>query len=161
MNIFASFACPELSARYLDDQRIVKMILESCQLLSTASALVGHWRPGMTKPTHKLHPCLLWVAEARSNWDWLWAHAHAMDEERQRRFGHRNPHKTLVSLRKAKANQVRLWLPYGATSHVNCARNKTLGVDFTWVPNTHLAYRKYLAARWAAQDKRPAICTVP
>ena len=159
MNIFVSFPCPQRSARYLDDQRVVKMILESCQMLSTVTHIIGHWQPGFPKPTHVLHPCLLWVAEARENWEWLVEHAHALDGERLRRMGSTKPHKTLTLMTKRNVTALARFLPAGSTPHVNCARNRDLGLDFTNVPNVHLAYRKYLRARWLLQKRRP-ICSI-
>lgn len=35
MNIFASDACPTKAARNLDDKRVVKMVLESAQIICT------------------------------------------------------------------------------------------------------------------------------
>lgn len=159
MNIFATYSCPEKSGTVLDDQRLVKMILEGCQLLSTAAASVGMWRPPYPKPTHVEHPCAIWTREARDNWDWLWEHVWAMDLERRRRWGSIDVHKTLAACHDHHLQQIRRWLPAGSTPHVNCARNASLNLDFTHIPDTHLAYRRYLAARWALQPK-PAVCTV-
>lgn len=159
MNIFASFPDPVKSARWLDDQRQVKMPLESAQMFSTVAHIYGVWREPMLKPTHKMHPCTLWVGEGRDNWDWLWEHMMALDEFRCVR-GNPNQNKAIRRLMSAKAWQLRNYLPYGGTPHKNCARNSTLGIDFTHVADTHKAYRLYLKARWLKQDKL-AVCTLP
>jgi hypothetical protein len=159
MNIFASSADPATAAQNLDDQRLVKMVLESCQLLSTAAAALGVWREGFARPTHASHPCVVWVMCGRENFDWLWDHVWELDLERRRRFGSVNVHKTLDACHQASIQATRLWLPAGGTPHVNCARNRVLGVDFTHVADTHLAYRLYLKARWSLQ-KKPAVCTL-
>lgn len=48
------------------DKHVVKMILESCQLLATA-----HWECGSDatyKATHVNHPCAIWVRQTRGNY---------------------------------------------------------------------------------------------
>lgn len=59
MNIFYLSRDPVLCAEMHCDKHVVKMILETAQLLSTA-----HWELGSTapyKPTHKNHPLALQV----------------------------------------------------------------------------------------------------
>lgn len=63
------------------------MIVESAQMLCTV------YGPGAPyKPTHRNHPCTLWVASSKANYDWLCAHAKAMCAEYTRRYHRR--HKT-------------------------------------------------------------------
>lgn len=159
MNIFASYSCPVKSAQLLDDSRVVKMQLESCQMLSTAAFVLGKWDPQFTKPTHANHPCAVWVREGRTNFEWLVEHLLEMDRERKKRWGDRPTHVTLDRCLKAGITRVQKSVPRGSTPHVNCARNIGLGIDFTHVEDTHLAYRLYLKKRWLTQ-KRPAICTI-
>ena len=87
MNIFILDYSPEMAARYHCDRHVPKMILESAQMLSTVL-------DGPYKPTHKNHPCTLWVAESRSNAAWLWSLARHLNEEYKRRFGHTKNHKS-------------------------------------------------------------------
>lgn len=76
----------ERSARSLDNMRVVKMILESCQLLSTALHVNGI--PGAVyKPTHANHPSTKWVAESSKNFEDLVLHTKAMLDEYTQRFG--------------------------------------------------------------------------
>jgi len=159
MNIFASFPCPERSARYLDDTRIIKMVLESCQLMATAASMHGRWVEGFPYPSHVHHPLTKWVAAGRENFDWLWAHAWAMDYERRCRYDNDRVHKTLDACWHANMHRVRSALPYGQTPFHNSARNMELGIDFTHIKDVHKAYRLYLKARWETQ-KRPAVCNI-
>lgn len=156
MNIFATDPDPVACAQFLDNQRLVKMILESCQILSTA--LDGHGlRPdGFPRPTHAHHPCVIWASEGRVNSQWLYAHAWAMDVERRRRFGSIQVHKTLDQCHRLGIERKIRRLPMLWTPHVNCARNGGLGIDFTWMADTHAAYRRYLKARWALQERAPS-----
>lgn len=80
MNIFRPSPSPVESARCLADRHVVKMALETAQILSTVAG-------GPYKPTHARHPCTLWAGESRANAMWLWMHGVALCGEYQRRFG--------------------------------------------------------------------------
>ena len=56
MNIFAVDESPKASAQDLCDAHVVKMILESAQILCTVHDLHGKWKDWMYKPTHRHHP---------------------------------------------------------------------------------------------------------
>lgn len=162
MNIMASFSDPIKSANWLDDQRQIKMPMEAVQMLSTTLWLHGVWSPELYRPTHAWHPCTQWVCQGRDNWDWLWEHMLALDQGRLLRVTAKpeaKQHEGIRRLMSAKAWRFKRVLPLGGTPHVNCARNKDLGIDFTHVQDVHKAYRLYLKARWLAQDK-PAVCTL-
>jgi len=66
MNIFYLDSDPKKCAEYHCDKHIVKMIVESCQLLS--NALPENEAP--YKRTHYNHPSSVWVRE--SIWHWIW-----------------------------------------------------------------------------------------
>lgn len=80
MNIFRPSPSPLDSARALADRHVIKMALETTQILST---LTG----GPYKPTHANHPCTLWAGESRANAAWLLAHGQELCAEYSRRFG--------------------------------------------------------------------------
>ena len=73
MNIFVLSRCPQLAARLHCDKHVVKMILETAQLLYCAHHVVGtrELPEGAYKKTHANHPCALWVRESRANYRWL------------------------------------------------------------------------------------------
>lgn len=72
MNIFMLSLDPAEAARLHCDRHVVKMILETAQLLYTA-----HWEHGTTMPenayrkTHPNHPSAKWVRESETNYHWL------------------------------------------------------------------------------------------
>lgn len=69
MNIFYLDNDPAKAAEYHCDKHVVKMILETAQLLSTT-----HWFFGGSAPyraTHKNHPCSIWARESSQNYQWL------------------------------------------------------------------------------------------
>lgn len=86
MNIFAIDDSPEISAQNLHDRHIVKMILESCQLLSTVQRLSGNTDPCLYKITHQHHPCVKWLLESVENYQWLYRHYIALCTEYTYRY---------------------------------------------------------------------------
>jgi hypothetical protein len=78
MNIFLLHWNPRKCAKYHCDKHVVKMILESCQLLYTCHWTAANPPPliqcapnGGYKPTHAKHPCSLWLNESLDNYLWL------------------------------------------------------------------------------------------
>lgn len=92
MNIFVLDTDPRIAATYHCDQHVVKMILESAQMLCTVSH--QHGTPAPYRPTHSKHPCTLWIAQSKSNWHWLVALAAGLNDEYKLRYGHINDHKS-------------------------------------------------------------------
>jgi hypothetical protein len=88
MNIFILDTDPRQAARYLCDQHLNKMILESAQMLSTVVHLKipGKWNKDLYKPTQPNHPCIRWLLEDQYNCEWLWKHVHEMEMERGYRW---------------------------------------------------------------------------
>ena len=84
MNIFAVHPEPLPAARSLCDQHVVKMAIESFQILSTVCRQQGMEAP--YKATHGRHPCVLWAAETRQNYDWLLRHGIGLVLEYKRRY---------------------------------------------------------------------------
>lgn len=85
MNIFALDDDPVLAARALHDRHIVKMALETAQILCTVAHKMG--LPAPYKPTHKNHPCVMWAGAALGNARWLGYHGMEICAEYTRRFG--------------------------------------------------------------------------
>ena len=79
MNIFVVDEDPEVAARQLCDKHVVKMILESAQMLCTVAHEHGFVAP--YKKAHPKHPCTLWAGKSPENWSWLIAHGLAMPEQ--------------------------------------------------------------------------------
>ena len=85
MNIFVVDRDPIRAAEMLNDKHVVKMVLETCQLLSTAQRFYDI--PGTYKATHKNHPCSLWVRSDRRNYEWAYKHGIALCHEYTHRYG--------------------------------------------------------------------------
>lgn len=104
MNIFYLDECPKEAARMQCDRHVVKMILETAQLLSTAHHELDGESPAY-KPTHKNHPSAVWVRERASNYLWAYKHMLALGREYEARYN--KVHKTIAehatALRKLPA----------------------------------------------------------
>lgn len=100
MNIFVLDLDPKLAAQQQIDKHVVKMVLETTQMLSTA-----HWLLGSTGPyraTHAKHPCTIWTAQSLENYSWLAQHGIALAEEYTARYG--KTHACESHLRRLAAN---------------------------------------------------------
>ena len=71
MNIFILDSNPVLSVIYHTDKHIVKMPIESTQILCTVLHHTQQAPDWAYKPTHKTHPCVKWASESLDNWIWL------------------------------------------------------------------------------------------
>lgn len=148
MNIFVSNDCPHKSAKYLDDRRLNKMILESAQLLSTAINLNGGNAP--YKTTHKNHPVSKWTRKSKGNYSWLLKHFIALCLEFSKRRNKVHKSQQYVDL---FSNFIYL-IPDGEQeSFVNCT------TDFKHIDNVHQAYRMQLDKKFI-NDGKFAFCSL-
>jgi len=85
-----------MCAQFHCDQHVVKMILESVQMLCTVLNKKGFSTP--YRKTHCGHPCVLWVEESYDNFRWLANLTHALNEEYRFRFGRNTDHKSIAVL---------------------------------------------------------------
>ncbi len=97
MNIFVTDPCPIQSARNLPDKHIVKMPLETCQMLAI---IYSDWYYGVGKLYKKdgtpyatkrgafrSHPCTIWAAANQYNLAWLIRHGYGLCDEYNQRYG--------------------------------------------------------------------------
>jgi hypothetical protein len=94
LNIFVLSRNVNLCAQSHCDQHVVKMPLETAQLLSTAlhETDAAAWntlnKQGLAyRPTHLNHPCALWTRQCINNYLWLCALGLALSREYTYRFG--------------------------------------------------------------------------
>lgn len=90
MNIFILDTDVGANARAHCDKHVVKMILESAQMLCTIANELGVDSP--YKSTHKHHPSTVWAASSKDNYKWLYDLMLALNEEFMYRFGHTKNH---------------------------------------------------------------------
>lgn len=155
MNIFAVSDNPSTCAQALDDKRLVKMVLETAQLLNTAFHLVTG-QQAMYHPSHVRHPCTLWTVESFGNYMWLMRLGNELAAEYRFRYeGRRHGCERALEFCYSYRSHVGERRPRERTPFVNCARNAKLGLDFTGASDVHEAYRAYLRAKWHHHDKNP------
>lgn len=92
LNIFILDTDVAKCAEYHCDKHVVKMILESAQMLSTVCRKSG-LNIGY-KPTHSHHPCTLWASDSLSNWIWLRHLTAYLNEEYKYRYNKTCNHKS-------------------------------------------------------------------
>ena len=92
MNIFVLDFNIKKCAQYHCDKHVVKMILESAQILSTVLRLNGV--DYGYKATHLNHPCTLWAGKSLSNWKWVRRLAFELNREYKYRFEKKVNHKS-------------------------------------------------------------------
>ncbi len=120
MNIFILNSDPIIAAQEQCDKHVVKMIVESGQMLSTAHRMLDgtvERRPSksgkttvnyyklpderediMYKAVHFNHPCSIWSRESTDNYKWHYRHFIALCDEYTYRYG--KVHSTDTKLRK-------------------------------------------------------------
>ena len=116
MNVFYLDEDPKQCAEWMVDKHVVKMIVETAQLLSTAhrvidglelKVLLRHPETGKTRnkkvwvlddyrndifyaATHINHPSAIWCRESVSNYNWLVDHLFALSDEYRFRYNKRH-----------------------------------------------------------------------
>jgi len=95
MNIFYTHHLPSECARDHCDKHLVKMVLETAQLLSTAHHVIDgvDARPNIYAKTHTNHPSALWVRQSMEHYGWTRDLLQALGEEYTHRYG--KNHKTI------------------------------------------------------------------
>lgn len=90
MNIFFLAYDPATCVAQYLNKHLIKMILETAQLLCTA---VWELDPdaareieGIYRPTHRNHPSAIWARASKVNWTWLRDLGLAMNREYSRRY---------------------------------------------------------------------------
>ena len=100
MNIFFIDKCPVISAMQLCDKHVVKMILETAQMCSTAIHEFGLGNEPLLnniyKSAYKNHPMTVWVRENEANM--LWAVLHGLSIGREYKYRYGKDHKSTAIL---------------------------------------------------------------
>lgn len=72
MNVFYLDENPRRAARYHCDRHVVKMVIESAQMLSTAHRVLGNDDECLYRSTHVNHPSTAWARSSNENYAWLY-----------------------------------------------------------------------------------------
>ena len=154
MNIFYLNRKPDIAAQMMCDKHVVKMILESAQMLSTAHRVLDGDeyadRVGLYKMTHKNHPSSIWARSTDENYDWLWAHMDALMKEYTYRYGkHHATERMIHDLWKPPYN-----LPVGDfTDPPQCMPDYCKNEDVVTAYHKYYIMEKSDFATWKRRDK--------
>ena len=101
MNIFILDYDPKTCAQYHCDKHVVKMIVETAQLLSTAHHILNSNLSGIYKVTHENHPCAIWARQSKENYSWLCRLGLNLCYEYTHRYGKRHKTQNILELLSA------------------------------------------------------------
>lgn len=118
MNIFVLDNDPQHAAIMMCDKHVVKMIVESCQLMSTAHHVIDGKQitrvakngrkfstyeagnlpavPPFLRCTMINHPCTIWTRENVANYQWLWVHTNELLHQYKTRYNKDHTYTNLV-----------------------------------------------------------------
>lgn len=143
MNIFYLHQEPVVAANYLHDKHVVKMILESAQILCTVYARYGQSAP--YKPTHQNHPSVVWAGDTVQQYQWLFRHAWELCNVYRRTYGRTHACEAVLrGLERPPAGLHRA----GWVQPPQC-----MPEEFHTPGDSVAAYRKYYLARKVVQSR--------
>ena len=87
MNIFILHLNQSTCVKMYVNKHVIKMILESCQLLCSVHHVCDSKYVPVYKLTHKNHPCSIWARESLTNYKWLIVLAKELCKEYTYRYG--------------------------------------------------------------------------
>ena len=100
MDIFYLNSDPKKAAVIQYNKHVVKMILESAQMLCTAHHCYGSSEQKVNVPykqAHLNHPSTVWARKSKSTYMWLYDHMIALGKEYTKRYG--KEHLTITKCR--------------------------------------------------------------
>ena len=130
MNIFYLDKDPKIAAQYHNDKHVVKMILESCQLMSTAHRILdGTQSIGLSKTERKVkrwtlpdereqilyiaghvnHPSAVWVRKNVDHYRWLFDLTYYLIYEYKYRYDGKY-HKCEADRKSTRLNSSHEWI---------------------------------------------------
>ena len=164
MNIFVTDRCPIQSARNLPDKHIVKLPLETCQMLAI---IYSDWYYGVGKlyksdgtpyrtahGAFRNHPCTQWAAANQYNLAWLIRHGYALCDEYYARYG--KLHTCQDVIQQAERIYHRSFddqLSHASTKVAQFTRAMPESIKFDTTIDTITAYKQYLNTKpWLASN---------
>eukprot|EP00009_Paramoeba_aestuarina_P003922 CAMPEP_0201523450 /NCGR_PEP_ID=MMETSP0161_2-20130828/19904_1 /ASSEMBLY_ACC=CAM_ASM_000251 /TAXON_ID=180227 /ORGANISM="Neoparamoeba aestuarina, Strain SoJaBio B1-5/56/2" /LENGTH=296 /DNA_ID=CAMNT_0047922565 /DNA_START=105 /DNA_END=995 /DNA_ORIENTATION=+ len=103
VNIFYLDDNLQVNCAYYADKHVVKMVIESCQLLSAICRVHGQSEEEAPYGIHSLkHPCALWAGASLSNWRWLRELTLELNKEYMFRYNKSEDHKSAAICKTLK-----------------------------------------------------------
>ena len=161
MNIFVLDECPIQSAQMQCDKHIVKMPLETAQMLCSVFHRHGQGHLVPYKEAHKNHPCTLWAGDSADNFCWLVQHGMELCFEYTRRYN--KVHKcqqVIMDLRETDWGTLQ-YQDMEITPHPQAMPDEYKSTELRIHNNTVRAYRRYYVngkkdiAKWEKSRPMP------
>ena len=161
MNIFVLDECPIQSAQMQCDKHIVKMPLETAQMLCSVFHRHGQGHLVPYREVHKNHPCTLWAGDSADNFCWLVQHGMELCFEYTRRYN--KIHKcqqVIMDLRETDWGTLQ-YQDMEKTPHPQCMPDEYKSTELRIHSNTVRAYRRYYVndkkdiAKWEKSRPMP------
>jgi hypothetical protein len=168
MNIFVLDKDPKQAAIEHCDKHVVKMIVESAQMLSTAhrildgdeckrpsksgKRIVQYWElPDdrehiLYKAVHMKHPCTIWSMESSENYKWHWDLFSYLCDEYTYRYGKIHSTDTLL---RDKLEQLPTNIPHGQMTKFKLAMGSNPECMFEDPIKSYRAFYKTKQARFS------------
>ena len=137
------------------DKHVVKMILESAQMLCTAHRVIdGDCRAdeaGFYKMVHKNHPSTIWTRTSKKNYDWHWKYFDALLKEYTHRYGKHHATERLRNILFMPPLNIDREAPF--TDPPQCMPPYCKGEDTVMAYQTYYILEKSRFARWTKRQK--------
>jgi len=159
MNIFVLDRSPELAAHYHNDKHVVKMIMESAQILCTVHHTLDGTEdarrtvPAILRPTHQNHPVVLWAGASHGNYTWLHELMKHLGNEYRKRYNgqHVYTHTLWGQLTKRPHNmKAKAMSPFA-----QCMPEQYRQNDAVEAYRDYYFFEKYHIAKWKAPSSVP------
>jgi len=155
MNLFVTDRDPGIAARNLDDKRVVKLVTECGQMLSTALRIHGIEDDKLYRKAWMHHPVTKWVAANKSNFIWCLEHALELSFQYTIRYNRVHSTESVLQLASCYLDTVQIPDSLEIIQFQNSAANVAFDLDFRNEDDVVIAYRKYLNVRWKRDARRP------
>lgn len=150
MNIFILDRDHKKCAIYHYDKHVVKMILESAQILCTVL-----WQSGLSapyRPTHLRHPCVLWAGESLDNWRWLRKLLFELNKEYRYRFDRTVNHRSYEVIKTLLEPRIK---NKGLTPHAQVLPQKYFQKNEVEAYREYYRVEKFHLAKWTKREIPP------
>tara|TARA_S200002703_G_scaffold160092_1_gene176965 strand:- start:11973 stop:12455 length:483 start_codon:yes stop_codon:yes gene_type:complete len=154
VNIFYLDPDPYVAAQMSCDKHVVKMILESAQMLCTAHRELDDddVPKNFYKKAHLNHPSTIWTRSAAANYSWLYDHFVGLCYEYTHRYGK-------IHMSDSKLRDALGWLPRNIRTGKFTEPPQCMPDEYKVEGDSITAYRKYYKgdkayfAKWSKRDE--------
>lgn len=157
MNIFILDNDIELCAQYHIDKHVVKMVLETTQLMNNVCILYNSRYIPVYRITHKNHPCSLWAGKSLENFMWLSNLGLALCKEYTYRYGKIHKCQSIIEFLK-NSDSVKYMKKIGLTPFEKCMPDQYKTNDAVESYRNYYKADKAYIAKWSKRSV-PNWCT--